>query len=126
MKVYKALANTILARKNCKESGNKEWYDRHGDRIKKIMAGAPSGSGFDDGTQLDKKSNSERLLFHFGYHHMDENGYYTHWTHHDVIVLGSLVFGFILQIRDAESEDDLDYFHEVFGYWLDEEWNPPN
>ena len=121
MKTYKQLANTLLAKRNCKKHKNDEWFIRHGARIDQIMETAPSGSGFDDGTQLDEKSIPERLVFTFGYHHMNELGYYEGWTHHDVIVTGSLVFGFMMRILDTESEEDLDHFHEVFESWLSAE-----
>lgn len=125
MKTYKALANAVLARNNCKKSGNKVWYSKHAGRINHIMVGAPSGSGFDVGMELDENSTSERLVFTFGYHHMDsESGMYTHWSHHDVTVTGSLVFGFKMEISDAESEGDLDYFFEVFEQWLNKEATP--
>ena len=144
MKVYKALATAISSRDNCKEAGNDEWFERHSERIEAIMSTAPSGSGFDRGTELDEKSTPEKLLFHFGYHHMDENGYYTHWTHHHVHVKASMLFEFSVRITTAKEEvwvkirgglgattpvmrrpkieaHDLEYFGDVFNDWLDGE-----
>ena len=76
----------------------------------------------------------------------DESGMYTHWTHHYVTVTGSLCFGFKMSISKGHMEcghfiggsslppfyeecpvddHDLDYFHEVFDVWLNDEWDPP-
>lgn len=142
MKVYKALATALSARKNCKKSGNTEWYDRHTERIEKIMKTAPSGSGFDSGTQLHNNSRPGRLVFAFGYHHMDDNGFYCGWTHHRVIVVASLSFDFTItitpgvsrqeivaglweteavEVEDPVEDYDLDYFYDEFNQWLNEE-----
>ena len=141
MKTYKQLANTLLAKRNCKKHKNDEWFIRHGARIDQIMGTAPSGSGFDNGTQLDEKSTPERLVFTFGYHHMEE-GTYTHWTHHRVTVRGSLPFAYnihvtpgvskreimagvwatkVVGVEDKVDKHALNYFYQVFQEWLDSE-----
>lgn len=147
-KIYEAIATAIQARNTCRKSPkNEEWEDRWDERIEQLMETAPSGSGFDSGTQLDETCAPERLVFHFGYHHMDgESGMYTHWTHHSVAVWGSLLFGFRTRItkgtmlmeemaciwktavikEDCPVDDaDLDYFYDVFTEWLDSEAPTP-
>lgn len=147
--VYKELANAILARKNCKEHNNEEWYDRWDERIEKLMATAPSGSGFDSGTELCENSSENRLIFLTAYHHTSEVGFYTHWTHHRVTVSPSLWTDFTLTVSKKWKEEEVevrvssytsmkekmvtqevdegfyDYVTEVFDSWLSEEWKRP-
>lgn len=150
MKIYKQLANALLAKKNCEESGNKEWVERHSVRIGNIMRNtAPRGSGIDSGTAFRHDSTEELLLFSFSYHHMDEHGSYSRWTDHLVMVKASLWAGIRIFISGGEDEDAewvdvpayrtwylgsteardqdlvdddfLDYLHHVFETWLDSE-----
>ena len=42
----------------------------------------PSGSGFDAGCELDfLASHPSKVVIRFGYHHMNDLGYYVGWTH---------------------------------------------
>ncbi len=75
----------------------------------------PSGSGFDNGTELDAdRSTSGRLVFNVGFHHMDSNGFYDGWTHHSVIVTPSLVSGYDLRVTGRNKRDIKDYIAETF------------
>lgn len=123
MKVYKRIANLLLAINNCEESGNREWYEKHQQSIEEIMGTAPSGSGFDNGTRfIQSESFPNRLLFTFSYHHMNEVGFYTHWSEHRITVTPSLAFGFDMKItKDKASNLDRDYFFETFEFWLNSE-----
>src|ERR1043166_1202296 len=92
------LASTVNARETCRTTNNTEWFERHTESLKELVKNfMPSGSGIDNGTKIDlERSRSERLVFTFGYHHMDESGMYNGWTHHELIVTPSLVHGFSL------------------------------
>jgi len=151
VKTYKALARLIGAKQNCITNKNEVWLERHQARIDEIMKTAPSGSGIDCGTKLLDDSTDELLLFSFSYHHMNEDGFYTHWTNHLAIVQGSLWDEFRVFISGDEDEDCddechlpefskwycskdgpdtdqepvdqsfLDYTYDVFSAWLSEE-----
>ena len=113
--LYKHLANTV-SQKNTVLKGS---------RLASTLSynHLPSGSGIDNGSRLDyEKSTPDKLVIVFEYHHMNEHGYYTHWTEHKCTVTPSLVSDFNLKITKGKaSEQDLDYFHDTFDYALREE-----
>lgn len=113
--LYQALAGLVGARINCQKSGNKEWEERHGEGIDRLVDFLPSGSGIDSGSEIDlDKSTSNKLVFVLGYHHMDEHGVYCGWTHHTVTVHSHLHSGFELTISGPNRSEIKDYLHEVF------------
>jgi len=86
------------------------------------MESAPSGSGFDNGTQFDfQRSKRNRLVFNTAYHHMNESGMYDGWTHHDVIITADLRFGCSIRMSGQDRNDFKSYAHEVFDVWITEE-----
>lgn len=111
--VYQRIASLLLARENCRSSGNTEWLKRHSqDLLALVDTHLPSGSGFDTGTQISfDRSTPERLVFTTSYHHMDEGGY-DGWTEHEVIVTPSLVHGIALRITGTNRNDIKDYIAE--------------
>jgi hypothetical protein len=115
-KVYRTLAGLIEARANCARSGNREWHERHGERLRRIVADyLPSGSGVDSGTTLEVDvSTPERLVFVTAFHHMNGNGFYDGWTQHEVIVTPSLHHEIKLRITGHDRNEIKDYLHEVF------------
>src|SRR5215469_16388627 len=90
--LYSELSTLIQARKNCQQSNNTEWFDRHSGTIQKLCKQhLPSGSGFDSGTKFDlDASRADKLVFHTSFHHMNESGMYDGWTEHTVTVTPSL------------------------------------
>lgn len=140
MKTYQRLAGLLGAIKNCQQKidncqyegptcgtcDNAEaWIERHQDSIDTIMQGAPTGSGFDCGTQLEQLSapcsTSERLVFTTAYHHMNDGGYYDGWTYHSVIVTPSLQFGYNLRVTGKDRNGIKEYIAECFSSFLDKE-----
>jgi len=121
-RVYREIASKLQAIRNCEQSGNKEWQVKHGDAIKRIVRNyLPSGSGFDSGTALDlDRSEPDKLVFVTEFHHMNEDGYYDGWTHHDVTVRPSLAFGFRLTISGRDRNDIKDYIAGEFEQALNE------
>lgn len=116
-KVYQAIAESLLAARNCEKAGDRsEWILRHMDRIKTLCAAVlPHGSGFDNGSKLDAElSKPDRLVFETAFHHMNSNGFYDGWTHHSVIVTPSLVFGFELRITGRNRDDIKAHIAECF------------
>lgn len=85
-----------------------------------IMETAPSGSGFDAGTQIKSLSHDGILSFKTSFHHMHGSGAYDGWTEHHIHV--SLGFGGIVVKVVGRNKDDIKpYIQEVFHEWLDSE-----
>lgn len=122
-KVYQILASKAQARINCQEAEDTEWQDRHEEAMLELVEDtAPSGSGFDCGTQIDiDKSTGEKLVFTTSFHHMDEGGSYDGWTEVEIVVSPSLVYGFTLEVIGQDRDDVHDYIGDVFHAWLDSE-----
>ncbi len=121
-KLYKLLASSVDAYLRCIETNNKEWEGKHKETIETLVDFMPSGSGIDNATKIDLgASTGEKLVFTFGYHHMDENGYYRCWTYHTLIVKSSLIHGFVLTISGPNRNEIKDYLHEVYDCALSEE-----
>ena len=116
--LYAALASLIKAQDNCRKNGNSEWETRHGESIGQLVDMLPSGSGIDNGIVIDDSSTSEKLVFHFGYHHMDDVGYHDGWTEHTLTVKPSLQFGIDLRISGPNRNDLKEYLYDLFGYAL--------
>lgn len=112
--MYRELARLLAAQENCRKSNNSEWEDKHGESIARLMQWFPSGSGIDNGTKLDDSSTSERLVFTFGYHHMNEGGYYDGWTEHTLIVKSSLQWEIDTRITGRNRNDIKEYLHEIY------------
>lgn len=121
-KNYKALAEAIQAAANCAKSGNDEWFERWTNKVERIMKTAPSGSGFDSGTEIDiAHCTDERLVFTTSFHHMDEMGGYDGWTDHTIIVNANLLFGFLVYVSGRNRNDIKSYIIDVFHEWLNAE-----
>ncbi len=120
MTVVQALSAALIARENCKRSGNSTWYEKWDDRIAKIMDCAPSGSGFDNGTQLvEDRCTDRKLVFDTAFHHMNETGMYDGWTEHRVTV-HSTFGGLDIQVGGRDRNQIKDYIGDVFYDWLTE------
>lgn len=114
-KNYKRIANLINAREFCLIQDYPKHADKHESEIDRIInEDFPSGSGFDSGTQIDyAKSTGEKLVFITAFHHM-EDGYYTHWTYHNVIVTPSLRYDFELEVTGDDDNEIIAYIEEMF------------
>lgn len=119
MKLYIHIAHTLLAMRNCEASGNLEWFSKHREDLRAVNL--PSGSGFDNGSELDPKSTPEKLVFTTSFHHMNENGMYDGWTDHTVTVRPSLVFGFLITVGGKNRNDIKAYVAEMFECALNSE-----
>lgn len=110
------LAGTIQAHKACVADGNKpEWAEKHLDRINEMLKDLPSGSGIDAGVKLDiEKSSKDKLVFTFGFHHMDEHGGYDGWTEYLMYIKPA--FGsFNLAILGRDRNNIKDYLYDLFN-----------
>ena len=68
MTIIQKIAMTAGALKNCQESNNTEWIERHTETLDSIAKNnLPSGSGIDCGTLIDKdKSGSDKVVLREG------------------------------------------------------------
>lgn len=116
MNLFRDIASACQALRNCQESGNAEWIGRwtaYLDRIERECL--PSGSGFDNGTTIDReKSGPDRLVLLTSFHHMNDGGYYDGWTDHVVTVTPSF-FGPIVKVGGRNRNDIKGYITDVFA-----------
>lgn len=77
----------------------------------------PSGSGIDTGTEIDiARSTPDKLIFTFGFHFIDEHGFYDGWEDYTVKVTPSLRYRLSLTINGKNRNDIKDYLHDTY-YW---------
>lgn len=121
--LYREFAQIVNARLNCLKNGNEEWLNNHTERLEYLTKNfMPSGSGIDIGTTLDlDESTTEKLVFIFSYHHMNDGGYYDGWTEHKLIVTPSLAYGFNLRITGKDRNQVKDYLYETYRFALQTE-----
>ena len=86
----------------------------------------PRGSGFDAGTQLvnDPALTVPKLTFETAFHHMDEQGGYCGWTHHNVVVRPDWD-GFKLVVGGSDKRGIKDYIEDCFYHSLNIEVTLP-
>lgn len=129
MKVYRRLANLVVAIRNCEKSNNREWYEKHSETVKKIVEKyLPSGSGFNSGTTLLLDCSSmNKLMFESRYEPMNENGYYYEDSFMILVTMTpNLALDYDLNIgyepdRQGYKDEFNEYFNEVFCNALDSE-----
>lgn len=98
-----------------------EYLDQTQSELDRMVKELPSGGGFNDGTRIDMdKSSITKLVFLTSYHHMDEAGHYTRWTHHNVKVFPTF-FGIDLTVSGQDYDGIKDYIGEEFFNNLCEE-----
>ena len=102
---------------NLMSRGNKDTIEETTDLIQQYL---PSGSGFNNGTQLNlDKSSASKLVFETSFHHMSEHGYYTKWTDHTVTVRPAFQ-GLDIRVSGRNHNDIKDYIAECFYCCLTE------
>lgn len=113
--VAQSIASSLEAMRNCERTGNVEWLAKHRVHVLELVKEhMPSGSGIDRGMQIDlDKSSEDKLVFTFGFHDMDVNGYYNGWTEHVLTVKPSFS-GLNTKISGPNRNDIKDYLHEIF------------
>lgn len=116
MKAYQELHAAHMALANCKKSGNDVWAEKWEARIAKIMEFAPSGSGFDSGTQIFEIMPTA-MKFQTSFHHMDGNGSYDGWTEHTVTVRPGFN-GIGISVGGKNKNQIKEYIGDVFHEWL--------
>jgi hypothetical protein len=121
------IASTIEARQNCKKLNNTEWFENHTFYLEELEKKyLPHGSGIDSGCNINLElSKPDKIVIHFGYHFMNENGYYERWEYYNLVVTPSF-HGIDLRIVGKDKNGIKDYLYQVFDYCLTEEieFNP--
>jgi hypothetical protein len=120
-KLYQEIASTLQAIRNCRAANNREWLDKHGETLKELAGRLPHGSGIDNGVTIDEDACEEhRLVFYFGFHHMNETGMYDGWTYHTLYVYPEFD-GIRLRITGKDRNDVKEYLYDLFHDALNEE-----
>lgn len=106
------LSNCFTAWTQC----NEVWKEKHEIRINEMLELLPHGSGIDEGIKFDwEGSKKDKLIFNFGFHHLNENGYYDGWTNHKLIVIPSFIGGYAMDIKGINRNMVKDYLYDVFS-----------
>lgn len=122
MRVYEAIAIACEAWQNCQNIGNEEWEYRWDKRVLAIQNNIlPSGSGFDNGSQIDMDSTPLCLCIVTAFHHMNEGGFYDGWTDHIVRVRPNLARRYDMTISGRNPNDIKSYIHQSMCFALDKE-----
>lgn len=112
------VSSLLVAIANCKKSNNKEWEEKHSESLAEILSNLPNGSGLDAGVHFDSKSSkTDKLVFTFSFHHMND-GYYDGWTEHKLIItptFGSFDIRITGRDKNSIKEYLYDLFHSVFA-----------
>ena len=119
-RLYQAFGGLIQARNNCQESGNTEWFTKHSETLEWLASEyLPHGSGIDSGVSIDlEKSKPGRIVFHFGFHHMNQNGFYEGWEYYSLIIRPDFVSGFNMRITGRDRNNIKELLYEEFSHSL--------
>lgn len=94
---------------------NDEYMGECEDRIYKLEQLLPSGSGIDAGCKIDvEKSSSDKVIITFGYHFMNDAGYYDGWGEYKLIIKPKLWNDFDLRIVGKDRRFIKDYLYDLF------------
>ena len=84
----------------------------------------PHGSGVDMGCQIDHEhSTANRIVIAFGFHHMDEHGFYDGWTDHKCIITPDIRFGIEIKITGRDRNHIKDYLYDLFHHAITQQIN---
>jgi hypothetical protein len=123
MKLYQKISQLINARNNCIKSDNTYWRDLHTEHLHRIADyDLPHGSGIDRGGKIDlDRSNDSKIVITFGYHAMDENGYYCGWYDYTAVIKPAFD-GITIRIMGSNTKNDArEYLYQLFYEVLNED-----
>lgn len=111
------IARLIQAHEHCLKSEDKV-CEFHINELAKLQSLLPNGSGIDEGCKIViEKSSFNKVVISFGFHHMNEGGYYDGWTNHELIVKPEFD-GISLRITGKNRNQIKDYLYDLFDYTL--------
>lgn len=90
------------------------------DALTALQKWLPSGSGFDNGTQIESITTSKIVLL-TSYHDMDDSGYYCGWYDYTVRVSSDLL-GPIVKVTGSNKRGLRDYVAETMVGCLMQEY----
>ena len=117
--VVQEISSKVQSIANCESPPMADWKAKHRASLKELLDFLPSGSGFDSGTELYPTSTPERLVFEVDFHHMNQDGFYTNWTKHRVIVTPCFA-GFNVKVMGPDQNGIKDHIAECFHHALSE------
>lgn len=89
---------------------------------------APSGSGINRGTKINWEVSGnpaqagQAVVLDTSFDHMNEHGFYTHKTDHQIKIRPVLLYGpFDLQVTGRNYDDIKEYLADVYYLWLRQE-----
>ncbi len=117
MKLYARIAQIFDAFQNCTEKQNLEWRDNHMTSILGLVREyMPRGSGIDNGVAFDfDASKKDKLVFTFGYHCMNDGGYYDGWIDYTLTVKPNLARGYDMRITGRDYHGNKEYFYDLLA-----------
>lgn len=119
--LYKAIAIALGARSRCLTNHNLTWTDTWTYRLIAFRNQLPHGSGIDGGIHIEYDTTKpNQFQITFGFHHMNDHGFYTEWTEHVITVKPSFIYDFELKISGRDKNNIKDYLHDLFDSALRE------
>ena len=120
--LYREIASAYAHMIGAENVNNVYWHQRASDRLQRAIDELPSGSGIDSGFELDLlKTNKDKIVISFGFHHMNQDGYYTEWSHHTMVITPDWS-GCDIRITGKNRNNIKDYLYEILGYALNDEY----
>ena len=123
MKLYQFIAMELVRRELLQNDPiRKDQFEECEKGLKNVEINwLPHGSGFDKGCKLDsfemENGKLKSFSISFGYHHMNENGYYTHWKDYKIKVTPDWSgCDFTIEGIDKDDTDNIkEYFDDMFA-----------
>lgn len=113
MKLYEAIANNQHLLDALAVPGSDQAMRPFAeDRAERILARLPKGSGFDNGTTIERVTDRE-IVLSTAFHHMDGHGSYCGWTEHKVRVTSSLICDIDVRVGGRNERGIKDYIRDV-------------
>jgi hypothetical protein len=119
MNVAAKIDSLLTAMVNCHKSNNVEWADKHEGTLRELESThLPSGSGIDSGIEVYKGHGQvpgASFELKVPYHHMNEDGMYTHWHNYQLAVHASFdgVDVRVAAYSEKGDEDTQEYLCEM-------------
>jgi hypothetical protein len=129
LSLVNAIAEALFSYKNNNVHGELS-------RIHQLESFLPRGSGIDSGTKIDlDKSQPDKIILTFDYHHMNEDGFYDGWSCDWKAIITPTFLSYIglhVDLKTGRFNDNShrrryndsnfkDYLHETYYYCLDKQ-----